>query len=386
MLALLVSEITNPRVCKIGFALRSVGWEVILLHRDEFLLTGTAASFDRTVRFKSSDEAVDFAFALRPDITHVFSCWSFGVASRLIRAKPGTVVFDDYDVMAGMVREEYLQATYPGQLELERFCLENADGLCCRALETQVARRQLGYDLQGKAIFFQDYCWDTRDDGDTAATGSRQSDGLQVVYCGNLAVEKLAPGTRRVNGFFLELAENLSRAGIHFHLYPSPIARKDFDEVFSEHIELAEKSPYFHFHNPLPPDQLPAELSRYDLGLQSSWRECWPDKTFTQAKYRYATANKIFDYFDAGLGVVVDERKFQRHLAVRVKAGITAYFNELDTHLRALTAEDLSALKSNARKARTVYGISRHAPRLAAFYEGLLARTTTTQNSQPPRP
>ena len=47
----------------------------------------------------------------------------------LIHNKLGKIVFDDYDVMAGMVKENFVRKRYPDNLELERFCLENADGL-----------------------------------------------------------------------------------------------------------------------------------------------------------------------------------------------------------------------------------------------------------------
>jgi len=369
VLAVLVSDITNPRVCKIGYALKLQGWRVVLLHRDELVLGTTSLSFDETTRFRTPDEALQQTRLIAPAVCHVFSCWNFEVASLFVAERPAPVIFDDYDVLAGMVNERFLDANYPGQTALERYCLERADAICCRSLELQCAKRHLGYRISSPMIFLQDYCWDLPDP--QHVPHDRSENEIHIVYCGNLAAEKQHLGHHRRNGFFLELAVSLARVGIHFHIYPSPINRGVFEDTFSVHLELAARTEFFHLHRPVPPDRLIVEISRYDLGLQSSWQGSWDDGDYRPIKYQYATANKLFDYFDAGLGVVVDERRFQRHLAKRMRACVEASYDNMAERLISMPADFWRQLRPNALRARTAYSMRRHAPRLAALYESL---------------
>lgn len=368
-LALLVADISGPRVCKIGYALKSIGWRVILLHRDQLTLGNPRGSFHETIRFEAAQEALQHAEILDPDIIHVFSCWDFEVAGLLIREIPAKIVFDDYDVIAGMVKDDFARSAYPDLLETERFCLENAAGVCCRSLETQYARHRLGYNIRGTRVFFQDYCWGGGIDFPPRHPGH----GLQIAYCGNIAAEKEFPNTRRRSGFFLELAEDLAKSGIHLHLFPSEHLMPSFDESFSDHLELARQTPYFHLHRALPPDLLISAMSQFDFGVHSSWHEEWSEEVYCPEKYALATSNKLFDYLDAGLAVAIDERAFQRRMIMRLKAGIVSYHEELPSVLRALPGHLLNSLRANAIRAREIYSVRRHIHRLERMYLGIAA-------------
>ena len=94
-----------------------------------------------------------------PLVYHVFSSWNFDIAYGLIKKKIGKVIFDDYDVMAGMVFKDFAAEHYPGQIKKEKYCLEHANGICCRSLETQYAKRKLKYNIRCPRIFFPEYVW-----------------------------------------------------------------------------------------------------------------------------------------------------------------------------------------------------------------------------------
>ena len=64
--------------------------------------------------------------------------WAF------VRLRPGVVVVDTKDVVNGFVRR-YVLARYPLQERDERWCLENADGICCSDLRTQYLQRHLDF-------------------------------------------------------------------------------------------------------------------------------------------------------------------------------------------------------------------------------------------------
>ena len=149
-----ISDLPRSREVKLAYGLSQAGWQVTLLYKE-------LPTFDATRYFADSQqyqepwEALKLAACYTPVAYHVFSNWNFNVAATLIRYKPGKIVFDDYDVMAGVVKDDFLHKNYPGQLELERSCLENADGLCCRGLELQYAKRHLNYNPPIVSFFFR---------------------------------------------------------------------------------------------------------------------------------------------------------------------------------------------------------------------------------------
>ena len=138
-----VSDRPSSREAKLAHGLRQAGWQVVLLYKTPPAFEA-ARYFQHAHGYRDEWEALAWCARYRPVAFHVFSTWEFDVAARLVRHRPGKIVFDDYDVMVGMLREEYVGRDFRRQVALERYCLENADGLCCRSLETQFAKRHLG--------------------------------------------------------------------------------------------------------------------------------------------------------------------------------------------------------------------------------------------------
>ena len=365
----LVADLVYPRVCKIGYGLRSAGWTVVLLHRDNptMFVGDISICFDETHCYGTAEEAVGLAFGMKGSLFHVFSVWNFDVAALLIRHKPGRVIFDDWDVIAGMVSDEFADSRYPGQRLLEKYCFENADGVCSRCLEPQYARRHLDYRFRGKPLLLLDSCWDFPDQGAQQPAGG---DELHVAYVGSVNVEKRYAKGALMDDFYLDFARDLASSRIHFHIYPNPFRCQNFADDYSEHIDLSLTSPYFHFHAPLSNDRIGAELARYDVGLITDYSPKLHKRTggYNVLKYYYCGSNKIFDYMDAGLGTIISDYKMMDYFLHRTGVGVFSYLEDVKGKLLSEPGGYWKGLKENARRAKSRYSIKKSAPRLIDYY------------------
>ncbi|MDD2733782.1 MAG: SPASM domain-containing protein [Desulfuromonadaceae bacterium] len=368
----LVADQVWPRICKIGYGLKANGWDVVLLHRDPLIISNQMECFDLTHQYCSADDALFIASNYMPIAYHVFSCWNFDVAIKLIESNIGAVVFDNYDVLSGNLHDDFVATNdYQNLLEEEKYCYQKANGICSKTLGLRHLLKGGRYQLGRNIIFFQDYCWNFPiTNGGLEITDQKHP---HIVYAGNLAVEKLSSSTTfRDNWYFLELAKELASAKIFFDIYTVPLCgyEDDFENIFSDYLELACKTPFFTIHRPVPADRLIKLLSQYDLGLLSNWQEYRENDSVRTAKSaRYLTSNKAFDYIDAGLGIIISEDlTFLRHQLDKRNITIPAFNNYLCSKILAVPNVFWKGLRENTNKARSDYDVTRHALRLANFY------------------
>lgn len=357
----------TARDAKIAYGLKQNGWKVILLHKD--LPTYDPSEYFTEIRqYRNPAEALQLAESYQPAIFHVFSMWLQNTATAFIQNKPGIIIYDDYDVLAGMVRTEFLNKEYPGQLEMERYCLENADGICCRSPQTQYVKHSMGYQIKGRRMLLLDGCWGRQP---LPTPSSNINDDFHIAYCGNMNLcdDPYAPGKCEL----LEIANILVAEKIHFHIYPSKNAMRNMppEKGFSGYLDLAEKSNFFHFHSSVQPEQLIAEFSRYDAGWfdSSPYNYRYINEFYERHYTIYASTNKIFDYIDAGLPVIINATKFVERLLQ--KSGILVKITPDFMHhpRQFLEHLDWDILKSNARAAREQYSITKQTKRLIEFYQ-----------------
>lgn len=374
----LITDTVYPRMAKIGYGLKFHGWKVILLFKGQSYISDLTKCFDEVYRFVSPSEAVTMAVNFNPIAYHVFSIWNFDVAYLLIQSRTGKVVFDNYDTLTGMIRKEVLDK---GILDLERFCIENADGLCCRDIALQYVKKHFNYQVKGKTIFFPDYCWDLQENyHDSGINLKKCNDEIHLAYAGGINVEKIHKNTAFAkqfkNGYFLEFARDLADAKIHFHIYPQPtICRPtDFETVLSEYLKLEAETRFFHIHRPVPHEILIKELSEFDLGLESSWYESHiiGSEASLPVRNYYSMSNKVFDYLDAGLGVILgDDFRMRRCMFEKRRIAIVAHLDIVKQKILSSPAPILRGLRENVHKAKKAYSIRSHAKRLSDFYLSL---------------
>ena len=368
--AVFVSDRPRSRETKIAFGLRQLGWDVVLLHRYRINLNA-ARFFSHIEQYQNPQDAIRLAAKYNPAVYHVFSSWDYSTAAAFVSSHPGLIVFDDYDVMAGMIREDFLARDYPQNMALERFCLENADGLTCRHLELQFAKRHLGYRYRGKRMILLDCCWDNLNLSPVNA--KTDHDELHIVYCGNL--DPWPAGTTQADEIsYHRIITSLARGDVHFHIYPAfETWMGDHEKEFGGYYELAGKLPLFHLHQPVFADNLIGELSQYDAGwfdyhlFLPSMRETYQERLYRE----FGTGNKWFDYLDAGLPSIC---RWSRHMELLAKrAGVYIPITDDLFHdpRKYLNQFDWVQLKENARQTRAYYSARKAAVRLITFYESL---------------
>ncbi|MCH7885252.1 MAG: hypothetical protein IIC01_08385, partial [Planctomycetes bacterium] len=126
----IVSDQPRARESKLGYALKHAGWQPILLcgRRPTFDAT---RDFDEVFHYSNRWEALRLACDYSPVAYHVMVNSVYDTAELFVRHRPGVVIIDSYDLIAGMYTPEYL-AAHPAladELNRERTCTEKADGI-----------------------------------------------------------------------------------------------------------------------------------------------------------------------------------------------------------------------------------------------------------------
>lgn len=360
-----VSDWPMSREAKLASALREAGWQVVLLYRNPPNFE-PSKYFDSVQRYSAAVEALSQAASYHPVAYHVFSNWNFDVALTLITYKPGRIVFDNYDTLAGMVNEKEIDATVREQLLLERLCVENADGICCRSLETQLAKRKMGYRYKGRRIFFTDYCWGTNSSAET----KRPISPLTVSNVGNIHIDP-DHGIDDAHNFHLKVALLLARKNIRIILYKNHLDSRTVTFVG----EASGFDPFIRVCH-VPVEQLLDEL----LNLCDAGLICAPvelkdsaHQVYSDAKKTFAIGNKAFDYVDAGLAVVIGtESRFLYWLIKRYHKTLDydLFMSDVDrgaASIREWQQADPGGPFDGCRR----LSVRKQIPRLIRFYEQL---------------
>ncbi len=369
-----IADQPTPRDLKLSHALRQKGWRVHLLLRKIPTYFEVQPWFDRVETYRDAWDALEKAAAYRPTAFHVIAMWSFRTAATLVRYPPGIVVFDNTDQLAGMVRESYLRWKFPWQVGMERYCLENADGLRCRDMSSQFARRTLGYQIRGKRILFSDYGW-----GNCKEPQPLQARDLSVVFCGSMSLEKNAPRNRYDH--YLELVKAITSRSIPFHLYPTiSIGPGGFEDTLSDYFDWAKQCPDLHIHRPVPPQTMASELSRYAVALFifGNLLHLGPDDILSLLPRKdYNLGSRFFDYVEAGVAILAHDGKYTDWLVRRYGLGFRAS-TEVFSRPREWLTEQIGRLRRHPG-IEEAWTMPRQIERLENFYRTLASKPVAPQ-------
>ncbi len=340
-----VSDKYMPRIEKLAFGLIQNDYQVVFLCRDaKFFDQG----FSLIITYKSSFKVLWLTKQFNPLIYHIFANWNYNTAYSLIKnsSKSNITVFDDYDVLAGMVFKKYTDLKYPDQVKKEKYCLENANGLCCRSIESQFAKRYLGYKYKGKRIFFPEYPW-------TYSPNEKKS--LQkpktIVYVGGY------------NSSIKIIAEALDKIGWSIDIFPARILKKDAS-VYPKNV---------HIQKSLSHKDLIEALKRYSIAIQfPGMIISGMKKTYTSHKFYYSAAGKIFDYMEAGLHVIMTDGIHQKWILKRYGYAIDVDENNpIENIVEKLTDVNEKELV-DSRTNITHLTVNSQTKRLVKFYGNLI--------------
>ena len=261
-------------------------------------------------------------------VFYVISSWNFDVAYLIIKNKKklnGKVIFDDYDVFSGMMNELEIEKKFPDQFHKERICLENADGLCCRSLETQFPKHQKKLHINGKRIFFPEYMWNIPENNFVDTSKEKI-----LIYVGNF------------NNEIVKLANKMDSIGWKLEIFPA-------HNVNSKKLNIPAN---IKIHLPVSSKLLIKKIKQYRIAIQLPGFFIDPKNIiYTNKKIEYATSGKIFDYMEAGLKVLIADELFQKWILSRYGMAIEIDINNfLDDVIRKLATFEALRFNINEHK------------------------------------
>jgi putative sugar O-methyltransferase len=371
---LFVSPLLRAREVKMAFALRQIGWKVVLVHLQNTPFA-PEAYFDIAIQARTEREAHSFAKTLRPRICHAFSGAVDGLLLQLCRDKPGPLVIDLNDVFCPSLFNYCTE-----RFEPTRECLAKADALCARDLQARAAHHLDGFPLPEHTLLFPEYTW--ADSPPLAAVQARSdSDEVRVVSVGTFCLESRG----EYDSCYLKLAELLAAQKIHLHIYPhwfykeSPLSafNWDLEKDFTDFFALQRRTDYLHIHDSIGFEALPTELSAYDFGIVSGGCAEFGQRLglLKSAYMMNCYSGRISDYLDARLPILINKEvafNFQllRHYRVEIdlRGVLQPGFRDL-----LLTVKRDPDQRRDVEEAAKLLSIGRHASRLAALYERVIA-------------
>lgn len=347
---LFVTYSARIRECKLYHAAKLCGHQVTLITHKKSVPGNLEDYIDKYYIVSNPWQCLRIIEDLKPDVVHLFVCYTNAQLLPVLWFSPAPVVYDPYDCIKGM----FMPGHGPFWLEqnAEKWCFARADHICSRSLESRYLRRQFNYQMP-TATYFPDYCWSKPLDVKQILISDGQE--FHLVSCGGVIPE------------YIDVGRILAKQKIHMHIYPVPALKKDqYEYAFARYIEESTDNAYFHFHETLPYSQLMEEIAMYDAAILE-----FPlimNKRYSRSQFKtyFASSNKIFDYIEAGLPIVVPNKgTHQGRLAQRY--GYAVPISNINETREALIAYYKKAGSSNAGSVSIAF----QARRLGKMYESI---------------
>lgn len=288
----------TPRVIKIARALIDLNYKIEVYLGPGAVLQEICLSELNNLdvecnKCRSYEELIYHLLTSRGKAIHLFTNRGHSYFDKMIigiKSLLPPIVYDEYDIIGVFYTNEPQEI-----IDNEKYCLENAAGICNRGFEIEYLRYEHNYNIQGSVVQFHDCCNDIQCNSEGIT-----EDEVSLCYVGQVLDQRKWP--EFAEGF-KELADRCKINKSHFHVYPH---MWDTDQYIF-YRDMEKNNEYFHFHEPVSYKQLCKEISLYDYGVWPLMRKVLKQKTFvynTREKHIYATTNKFFDYLDAGLPII----------------------------------------------------------------------------------
>lgn len=368
-----ISGDMKPRSTKIIGALVKKKYNVIVLEYEYFNELVIREIEGYNITFSHCENMIDVmrkAIQYNPLVYYYEPAWGDCIGSEImLRHKElfGKIVFAPYDIL----NDGYVQISDKSKL-MEKYCLENADGVVWRWFSKEFLEKEKGFIYEGKSIQFLDYC-----KGFELNEEVKTDDILKICFVQGGIYELLDGQLLENDGVYKEWARIdtiLNKIGnvdgCIFHMFIAQCNASD-----REKLKKLE-SEYFNFKvfYEVKYDKLISIISEYDYGcfFTTSGKDIPEMESFNNINYGStyinSEANRFYDYLDANIPIIATRPKKQcdylNKLGVLVKMDISNI--DLD-YLR----ENKELYKKNVEKAKPELLIDNQIARLLDFFEDL---------------
>jgi hypothetical protein len=287
---LFVSTRPLTREVKIAAALRSIGWRVDIIVKNEKQYSNQYKSeYSNFIQTTNYQDIYDYIAKHEIPYCQSFIYKQYALTTDLIINRPCKILLDIYDPLSNM---HYIDNMYMNkrieETQLEKFCLENCDGIVSRCMRIQHIKKTHFVDVIKQNIFFPDYCFNEQN---LQKEKLSEKDGnLHIVFGGSIREKTAIPS--QVGNDITWFAALANKFKFHFHIYlndPTP--------VFIKRI----RSDYVHVHKKVSPENWIYEISKYDAGIMLPYKLTKGEKTllWNPENMKYSPSNRMFDYLDA---------------------------------------------------------------------------------------
>jgi len=281
----------------------------------------------------------------------------------LFKKKP--FIYFPYDILSHFYNsiEDALEYTKPFEVEAERYCFENADGIIHKGapdeLESKDEFIHKDIKLSPLQLSFMPYCLKEFCVAINKNKLSKKDKQLHFAYVGHFPID---PETKKRLHVFLE---ETFKQGIHSHFYLK-IEHLSTEEE-KEHIKnllgpfLDNK--LLHLHPKLNPKEIVPEISKYDFGF-------WIYSARGISEVKNGVGNKLSTYLEAGIPLIYDHKA--TFLDKLMKSyGLQIYFDESNLRKikKILEKLDKREIDKKIINARNDFDMDKNFPRLENFIQ-----------------
>ncbi|NOG57431.1 MAG: hypothetical protein HND54_06830 [Bacteroidetes bacterium] len=291
------------------------------------------------------------------NIFHLFGPPYIAAYEAVKEVKLGFKVFDYQDLMItnfGLTPPfNYMK----NELIKEEIILKTVNGIVNHSLELQAAKKYYG-KINAKKLFFPNYT-----DNDFFQLKKKTlNNEIHLVYVGS--IHSAYRNKDYFGGTQLHwLIKTLNEQKIHLHIYPAPTNLK---EHIVDYIEMDKSLPYFHLHESISQSDLSKELVNFDFGILPFFHRT---NKKSDNKRIYSTTLKMFNFFEAGLPIIIGEDvNFQNFMANKYGGGIKASWDDFH-HLKPLIEKNnYESLVNSIEKKRNNLSLKNKINKLLDFY------------------
>ena len=293
------------RTHKIASIMKDEGYKVYLLYTmapPESNNGSYAGIYSGVFTFYTANGIIDFIENSDFDIVH--SSNAPDILTNIVLATSKHVIYDTHD-MNSLWGYDSIE-----DLMLEYVANTQSDGnIYTSQGVVEIAKKK--YGLEKKEIFsLENMILDQEEINDPYEKLSSIDHEIHCVYEGGMNGKD-----KTSDRFFEPLWKKITDCGIHIHFYSQA------DSTYCRKLE--EENEYLHYEGNLGSKELVREMTKYDCGL-AIFQVTDQNRCFLET----GTANKVYEYINSQIPVIVSELESYIHFVKKYKVGINLDFTK----------------------------------------------------------